>query len=244
MSTPTKKGAPITASAKPSNNTPLLEAASYNARCYFMAHIGTIDDEYQGKKITSNKVRIGWQIASERLEIERDGKTESLPRVIGKEYTLSLSEKATLRKDLEAWRGVPFSEKELESFDITNILGVECLIAVIQKESKTAGKGKYNVVSSVSKIVKGTVVPPLEGETVLFSHGIEGDKEYLEAFSACPKFVQDQIVTSKEWKERGLERPKVDESSPSNAASAPTDEVSEAENETEATNATEDRPPF
>lgn len=236
------KGAAITASAKPESNIPLIEAGSYGARCFFMAHIGTIQDEYQGKPITANKVRIAWQIPDERLEIERDGKKENLPRVIGKEYTLSLSDKSTLKKDLEAWRGKQFTKEELEAFDITNILGVECMLSVIVKESKSNAGKSYNVVSSVSKPPKGMKVGPVEGDMVLFSHGIEDNDEFLAAFKLLPEFVQDSVVTSKEWKERGLERPAKDpKATPAvNSAETPADEVSEAHDG----EAGEEEPPF
>lgn len=235
------KGAAINASAKAESNIPLIEAGSYGARCFFMAHIGTIEDEYQGKPINANKVRIAWQIPDERLEIERDGKKENLPRVIGKEYTLSLSDKAILKKDLEAWRGKQFTKEELENFDITNILGVECMLSIVEKESKSKAGKFYNVVSSVSKPPKGMKVGPIEGDMVLFSHGIEDNGEFLEAFKQLPEFVQDQVVTSKEWKERGLERPaKAASTASASAAETPADEVSDAENDASG----EEKPPF
>jgi hypothetical protein len=50
-------------------------------------------------------------------------------------YTLSLNEKATLRKHLEAWRGKLFTPAELEGFDLENLLGANCQLQVIHNLS-------------------------------------------------------------------------------------------------------------
>lgn len=66
-------------------------------------------------------------------------KGEEKPRIISKEYTLSLSDKATLRRDLESWRGQRFSDDDIYvvGFDLQNILGKPCQITVGHNTSKT-----------------------------------------------------------------------------------------------------------
>ena len=58
------------------------------------------------------------------------------PFSIGKEYTLSLSSKSNLYKDLVSWRGKPFTEEELEGFDLSKLLGKPCQIQIIHKQGK------------------------------------------------------------------------------------------------------------
>lgn len=55
-------------------------------------------------------------------------------------YTLSLSEKANLRRDLECWRGRKFTEDELAGFDLEKLLGANCQLQIVHNlgdEGKT-----------------------------------------------------------------------------------------------------------
>jgi hypothetical protein len=66
---------------------------------------------------------------------------------IGSKFTLSLHEKASLRKILQSWRGKAFTPEELKKFDVTTILGKPCLITVTH-EPKDGG-GVYANVGAV-----------------------------------------------------------------------------------------------
>src|SRR6476646_4032953 len=112
----------------------LIPAGNYIARCYQMIEIGTVDEFVMGKPVRAKKVRIGWELPTE-LKVLREEKGEQ-PLVISKEYTLSMNEKANLRKDLKSWRGRDFTEDELRAFDITNLLGVPCMLNIIHKAGK------------------------------------------------------------------------------------------------------------
>lgn len=235
-----KKTTPkIVATAKATSNIPPIEAGTYAARCYSMVHIGTVDDEYKGKKIKVNRVRLTWELPTE-LHVFDEDKGEQ-PRVISKEYTLSLSEKANLRKDLEAWRGKQFTQEELDGFDITAVVGAPCQVSVVNKVSKSSGN-TYAQVTGVSKTMKGLKVADQVNDSVVFAY-VESDEELLSLFNELPEFVQDQIVGADEWKARGLERPQADGSE-----EAPKDEVSkavaEAEEGTQVTKDDDNDPPF
>ena len=96
-----------------------------------------------GKAKSQHKVYIRWEVPDERVTYEKDGVEIEGPCSIGATYTLSLSEKANLRKVLENWRGQPFTEQELKGFDITTIAGKCCQI-MVQHETK-GGKTYANV---------------------------------------------------------------------------------------------------
>jgi hypothetical protein len=51
-----------------------------------------------------------------------------------KRYTLSLHEKANLRRELETWRGKKFTAEEGEGFDLEKLLGANCQLQVIHNE--------------------------------------------------------------------------------------------------------------
>jgi hypothetical protein len=69
------------------------------------------------------------------------------PFIVQKRYTASLNEKATLRKELESWRGRPFTQEELDAFDLDKLIGANCQLN-IQHVTKE-GKLYANVVSIV-----------------------------------------------------------------------------------------------
>ena len=67
---------------------------------------------------------------------------------VRKWYTLSLHEKASLRKDLECWRGRKFTDDEADEFDLEKLLGANCQLQVIH----TLG-GEGTVYANVQAIV-------------------------------------------------------------------------------------------
>ena len=134
------------------------------AVCYLVADLGTHHDDRYDKD--THRVLIGWEIPDERITITRDGEELDLPRVISQRYTLSLHEKANLRKDLEAWRGKRFTDKELGGFDLQQVLEVGCQLQVIhtQKEEKT-----YANIGALMALPKGVKTPKTENEPLWFS---------------------------------------------------------------------------
>ena len=124
----------IIASAKSGNFVPVSEGV-HTAVCIWVIDLG---DQYSEKfDNTSRKVQLTWEIPDETIEIDGEQK----PRVISKEYTLSLNEKAVLRQHLEAWRGKKFSEEELKGFDLANIIGASCQLQVLHNSKGYANEG-------------------------------------------------------------------------------------------------------
>jgi hypothetical protein len=99
-----------------------------------------------------HKIDIAWQI-SERRD---DGK----PYLVYKRYTLSLNEKATLRHDLESWRGKPFTRDEELGFDVESIIGANCLVNIQHKQSSDGSKTFANVIS-VMPLPKNMQMPKM-----------------------------------------------------------------------------------
>ena len=93
----------LTVSEKPTTNIELIPPGVYVANCYGVIDLGTLENKVYGGE--AHKVLIQWELPECRGEFERDGETVNLPRVISKRYTLSLSEMAKLRSDLQSWRG-------------------------------------------------------------------------------------------------------------------------------------------
>ena len=120
------------------------------ARCIKLIDLGTQHGEYEGKPTVREQVVVQWELPGETIDTDKGAQ----PMIVSKFYTNSLSEKATLRADLEAWRGRQFTPDELASFDLEKILGAPCLVNVIHSD-----KGKARV-KGVMSLPKGTICPP------------------------------------------------------------------------------------
>lgn len=166
------------------------------ARCIRLIDIGTQTSEYEGRKSSRRQVVVGWELCEELLT---RGESAGQPFVVTRFYTQSLSEKATLRKDLITWRGRDFTPDELEGFDAKNILGVPCLLSITANEQ--TGKSR---VSGVMKLTKGITPPDQINPTVYFS--LEPDEFDPSTFDGLTEGLKKMIVESPEWKE--LKRPK------------------------------------
>jgi hypothetical protein len=171
----------------------LIPAGNYIARCYQMLHIGTVTEMIQGQQKTLNKVRVGWELPTE-LKVFRTENGEE-PCVISKEFTLSMHEKATLRKVLASWRGKDFTEGEAKCFDITKLLGVACMINIIHKPSKD-GLKTYEEIAGVSPMPKGVPCPPQINKTIVLDY----DNFSYDVYNLLPDFIKTKVQSSEEYK--------------------------------------------
>ena len=113
------------------SNIEKLENGVYTAISSMMIDLGIqINEKFANKQ---RKFIVIWNIIGEDVEING----EKLPRTISKEYGYGLGEKSNLRRDLQAWRGKPFSKEELQGFDLKNILNKPCQLQIIKEEKST-----------------------------------------------------------------------------------------------------------
>lgn len=120
---------------------------------------------------------------------------------VSMERTCSLSEKATLRHDLESWRGKPFTKEELAGFDVAQVVDIPCMLSVIHKQS---AKGKtYAAITAISKLPKAVQAKPRVNELVRYE--IEHGKN--KVFESLPEFVRKKIMNCIEWNSPSQESP-------------------------------------
>ena len=172
----------------------LIPAGNYEARCYQMIHIGTCKEVIQGQEKMLNKVRISWELPTE-TKVFDPAKGEQ-PFSISKEFTLSMHEKATLRKMLASWRGKDFTIEEAKLFDVSKLVGVSCFLNVIHKLSKDGSK-TYQEISSISALPKGYKAQKAINPPFILSY----DDWSIEKFNQLPDFIRDRMKTSLEYKE-------------------------------------------
>lgn len=129
------------------------------AACFRVIDLGTQDTTYKGEAKRQHQILIGWEIFSE------ERMTDGRPFTIGRKYTLSTSEKANLRKDLESWRGKKFADAELGpggTFQIESIIGKSCLLNIVHEERDGS---VYANVKGISRLPKGMAVGAPENAT-------------------------------------------------------------------------------
>lgn len=134
----------IMASKGSGGNYKPCPTGSHAAVCCDVVDLGNVKTNFGGKEKTQHKVNLVWQVDERR----DDGK----PFLVFKRYTLSLHEKAALRKDLESWRGRAFTEEELEGFDLENLLGAPAMLSVVHNAQ---GGNVYANVSAIMKLPRG-----------------------------------------------------------------------------------------
>ena len=167
-----------------------MEAGTYPAICCAIIDIGLQYSQAFDKE--SRQVILMFEIPSETLEI--NGETKS--RTLSATYTFSFNDKSNLRRMLESWRSRAFTQEELQGFDLEKVLGMPCLITVINKTNQSGNT--FSNIGSVSKMPKGFPVPKGREEPYLFDLG---DKNWEAMMPVLPEWIQSRIRDSKTYKQ-------------------------------------------
>lgn len=170
---------------------------AFIGRCYSLIDLGTqLSSGQYGEKM-QHKIRIGWELFGEDengepLTVDVDG--QQMPMTISKSYTVSLHEKAGLRKDLAAWRGRDFTDEEARGFDVAKLVGAYCMVNVTTSE--TNGKTYSNVagLTPLPGALKNAKPAPVHTH-VMF----DLDAPDMKIFDTFHEKLQNAIMQSPEW---------------------------------------------
>lgn len=174
---------------KPASNYTPPPAGMHVARCYRLIDLGTQPKSYQGKPTgEARKIMATWELLGEdRMD---DGK----PFTISKSWFLSMHEKAALRKDLESWRGKPFTAEEEHSFDVSRLMGAYCLINVIQETGQDGSI--YTKIGAITPLLKGMPKPePVNKDTIF-----DADEPDMELYGSFSEKMKELISNCREWR--------------------------------------------
>ncbi len=172
-----------------------IPAGTYIARCYSMILMGTFDEDYLGQKKKLTKVKVSFELPTE-LKVFDEAKGEQ-PHVISIDFTLSMADKSNLRAFLTGWRGKSYTDEEAKKVDISKMVGVPCQLSVIHRTAKSSGK-VYATVSSASMLMKGVEAPKQINQSLIFNV----NQFDLDVYLSLPKFIQDKIAQSDEYKKQ------------------------------------------
>ena len=163
----------------------------HHAVCIGVIDLGTHLNTIFNKSV--HQVLITWELPYEKIVIEKEGQSpEEKSRWISNKYTLSLHEKANLRKMLESWRGKSFTSAELEGFDLKKLLTVNGQLQVIhnKKDDKV-----YANVNNLMPLMPEMTNLEAENPYVYFSL-----EESFDIPEGVPDWVMDIIKQSDEWR--------------------------------------------
>jgi hypothetical protein len=120
---------------------------------------------------------------------------KEMPLTISKSYTVSLHEKAGLRRDLAAWRGRDFTDEEAKGFDVSKLIGAYCMVNATQSESN--GKTFTNVagLTPLPGALKNAKPAPVHDNLIF-----DLDTPDLNVFATFHEKLQEAIKKSPEWK--------------------------------------------
>lgn len=146
----------VTGGEQDSKYAPCPEG-SFAAACVDVIDLGEKVEQFEGnpEKLV-RKVALVYRTA----EVNDSGE----PCDVSKEFTLSMHERAGLRKHLEAWRGKPYSEDAIQQgVPLHKLVGQPAFLGIGHKTSK---KGRtYAVIMSVMKVPNGMTIPPAKDYT-------------------------------------------------------------------------------
>ena len=167
------------------NRDPIPEGV-YAAVCTRVIDLGTQYNKVFGSK--ARKVMISWEIPECTFMIDDN----PMPRMISREFSLTLNNKSTLKPFLEGWRGKSFSDNELAGFDLGDVLKAPCQLQIIHND---AG---YEKISSIMALPKGVKKPLPATETIYFDLT---DPDCLNKIEKLPDWVKDKIKESPEYQQ-------------------------------------------
>jgi hypothetical protein len=183
-----------------------VPSGSHLARCYRIVDLGSQKVEYMGETKIQRKIMIGWELFGQDDEgaelVTEDGK----PMAIFKNYTLSWSENANLRKDLQSWRNKPWTDAEARRFDLKTIIGAYCMLNVIHREVNGKTYANVATIGPVPSLIRQAGLPKAVNKNQLFMI-TEPDMDMFETFG---KGLKEKISSSPEWQARGYAPVKTD----------------------------------
>jgi hypothetical protein len=176
------------AEKKGGNFTPPLPGM-HIGRCYRLIDMGTQPKSFQGKQTgEARKIMAGFELLGE------DRMPDGKPFVLSKSWFLSMHEKASLRKDLESWRGKTFTHEEESAFDVSKLLGAYCTLNVIEETGQDGNT--YTRIASISPMMKGLAKPEPVNPNVIF----DADEPDMALFETFSDKMKDTINACREWR--------------------------------------------
>lgn len=143
----------------------LPKIGAHQAVCAQIHNVGY--QLYQGQVQASPQCVMIFEIGQKMVGGAMDGKQ----MVISENFGMYLSGESKLRKFLNSWRGKAFTDEDLKSFTLRNLLGKHCTLIITHEPKKNGG---------MCAKIKG--IAPAE----------KGGEPVLVTYTEVPKWVQEK----------------------------------------------------
>jgi hypothetical protein len=173
----------------------LVTPGTHLAKCYRIIDLGTQSFVWKGDEGSNRKVLIQFEVHSEDEQGNPLVTDNGDPLSIGKNYTLSLDDRSSLRRDLTILRGVEFTPEELKGFKLDVMLNWWAMLSVVHTPSEGRTYANIKSVSTVSPAIKKMGLPAPHNKPVIFSI----DKPDMDLFNSFSDGLKAKIEKSPEW---------------------------------------------
>ena len=168
-----------------------IPAKVHIAVCNSIIDLGVQTKTYNNQPAKQvREVLIGWELPYETIDVEG----EKVPRIISRTYTMSLNEKARLRKDIESWLGRALSLDELRCFNLTSMVAKPCQLQVVHTQRNG------NTYANINNIMSLPDNMPIPAPTQVVIFGLD-DKDAMETVNLLPEWIQKRIKEGITWQE-------------------------------------------
>lgn len=177
----------------------LIPAGNHIGYLYSIIDEGHQETEFKGVKAWKPKVRFTFELSNETKEY--DGLIK--PKVIGRDFTISLGENSHLRPIINGLLGATLTDEEAYNQEFrtlfNTIIGTPCLINVTHA---TKGDRTFANITAVTPLPKGMKAPEQFNENFIFEID---EKDNTEKYSLIPEFIQKKIAASREANEKSMD---------------------------------------
>lgn len=173
--------------AKASNDFEICPSGNHVGICNAVVDLGVQpgSGQYPDPK---HQVYIRFELPSEQITYQKDGKEITGPMSIGRTFTASMSQKANLRQFIESWFGRAFpSDDAAADFDLQKLLGKRCLLNVTHTEK--SGKTYANL-KTATPLPKGMQSTEPQHNASLFFDLQSPDPD---VYHALPEWLRKKI---------------------------------------------------
>lgn len=170
----------------------LAPAGTHVAVCYRFIDKGTHKTEFNGESKLRHEVLLTWELGDELM-------TDGRPFSASKTYTWSMHEKASLRRDLEAWRGRSFVDDDFDgpnAFNTRKLLGAPCMLTITHE---TKGDRTFAKIVSIGKLTKGITPKALTNPMTYLALAKDGWDPAV--FGGLSDKMRESIAETPEYKQ-------------------------------------------
>lgn len=175
---------------------PLPTEKQHLALCFSVIDLGTQAGMYKGNPTSARKIHLTFEIPGEKAVFNEEKGPQCF--VVGQEYTFSLDVKANFRKMMDSWIGQAVTE--LDSEKLKKLLRKPAMIQVIHYTPKESIIKYANIANKGVSVFKRPADVAFPKETENKAIYFDLDNFSKEAFDAVPKWLQEKIMKSPEYK--------------------------------------------